>query len=44
MQGEVQIIQHSAHLQAVKYHRAAGVMTLWEKLAEGDNKKHSSLS
>lgn len=41
VQGEVQIVQHSAHL---KYHKAAGVMTLWEKLAEGDNKKHSSLS
>lgn len=34
----------SVKLQAVKYRKAAGVMTLWGKLAEEENKKHSCLS
>lgn len=44
VQRDTRIVKHSADLQAVKYHKTAGVMTLWEKLAEGDNKKHSRLS
>lgn len=34
----------SVKLQAVKYHKAEGVVTLWGKLAEEENKKHSFLS